>query len=60
MITDNYYLDAHDVAKITKMSYSTGTRIIRELNGKLKKQGKLTLRGRIPRKFFYREVGLDE
>jgi len=45
-------LDANDVAAIFGVSKSKAYKIISELNEKLKRMGKITVAGRISRKYF--------
>jgi prophage antirepressor-like protein len=50
--TNQMYLSAQEVASILGMSKSYGYTIIRDMNDELKKRGCITIRGKIPTKFF--------
>lgn len=53
---EKYYLTAQEVAALVPCSLSLAYRLIREWNAKLQKQGKLTIRGRINRRFFEKQM----
>ena len=53
---DVYFLNAEQVAKRMGISQPLAYRLIREWNEKLKKAGKLTIRGRVNRLFFEKEM----
>lgn len=46
------FLYAADVASILEISETTAYRLIKKLNNELKEQGKITVPGKIPRKYF--------
>jgi predicted transcriptional regulator len=46
------FLVVDDVAEILHVSQSTAYRIIRNLNNELKKEGKITVAGKISRRYF--------
>lgn len=46
------FLNADDVATIMSISMSMAYRIIQTLNGELQKDGYLTVRGKVSRKYF--------
>lgn len=54
------YINCAEVQEITGVSQSKGYEIIRRLNDELKKQGYLTLHGKVPRKYFYKRMGIEE
>nr|WP_308612323.1 DNA-binding protein [uncultured Dialister sp.] len=49
-------LNARDVAEILDVPVSRGYSIIRQLNKELKANGKLILRGRINKTYFYSRI----
>ena len=51
-----YYLSAKEVAAAIPCSMALAYKIIREMNAKLAKQGKLVIRGKINRRFFEKEM----
>ena len=53
---DKFYLTAQEVAAAIPCSMSMAYKLIRDWNEKLKKQGKLTIRGRINRRFFEKQM----
>lgn len=53
---NKFYLTAQEVAAAIPCSLSLAYRLIRDWNEKLKKQGKLTIRGRINRRFFEKQM----
>lgn len=53
-------MNAKEVAEIMDCSERHGYTIIRELNDELKSQGFIIRAGRVPRKYFYKRVGLTE
>ena len=49
---EKYYLTVDDVAKMLNVSRAKAYQIIRILNKQLEDQGKITIRGRVNRKYF--------
>jgi predicted transcriptional regulator len=49
---ESKFLVVDDVAEILHVSQSTAYRIIRNLNQELKKEGKITVAGKISRRYF--------
>ena len=47
-----YYLGAKEAAKILELSEGKVYEIFRELNAELKKNGYITVHGRVPRAYF--------
>ena len=56
MEAKSYYLSAQEVAAAIPCSLSLAYRLIRDWNEKLKKQGKLTIRGKINKRFFEKQM----
>ncbi|NJP41485.1 transcriptional regulator [Oscillospiraceae bacterium HV4-5-C5C] len=52
-------LNCEDVQKILKVPQSTAYAAIRAVNGELKEQGYLTLRGKCPAKLLYNRFGIE-
>jgi predicted DNA-binding transcriptional regulator AlpA len=52
------FVSAHEVAEVLGVSESTGYRLIREMNNELKKQGKITISGKISRRYFEEKIYL--
>ena len=52
MEVEKYYLTVDDVATILNVKRGKAYEIIRILNEQLKKKGKITIRGRVNRKYF--------
>ena len=46
------FITAPEIAEICAISVSKAYQIVRELNEQMRKQGKLTLRGKVNRRFF--------
>lgn len=53
-------MTAAEVAEIMDCSERQGYKVIAELNGELKSKGFLIRVGRVPRKYFYERLGLDQ
>jgi len=49
---ESKFLVVDEVAEILHVSQSTAYRIIRNLNNELKKEGKITVAGKISRRYF--------
>ena len=47
---------AQEVAKMLSISASTAYKLIQELNEELKQQGKITIRGKISRRYFDKKM----
>jgi predicted DNA-binding transcriptional regulator AlpA len=58
MRIESKFVDAREVADVLGVSESTGYRLIREMNLELKKQGKITIAGKISRRYFEEKVYL--
>lgn len=56
----NYYLNVKDVMEITGRKETTCYNLIRKLNKELNKMGKLTVNGKVPRKYFEERFGIGE
>ena len=54
------FMTAEEVADILGYSVGQAYKIIRELNAELKEKGYIIRNGRIPRKYFYERVGLEQ
>lgn len=55
-IQEPKFLKAADVAEIIGISESTAYRLIRTMNQELKKQGFLTVAGKVSKKYFEQKV----
>ena len=53
------FMRAADIMKIMPVSRSTAYRIIREIQQELKDQGLITIAGVIPKKYFYKRLGVS-
>ena len=53
------YLTVQDVMEITGKKTSWSSNLIRKLNDELKEKGFLISRGRIPKNYFCKRLGLD-
>lgn len=51
-------LDADDISEILGIKKTRAYSIIRELNAELKQKGKLTIRGRVNRRFFESKINI--
>ena len=56
MGNNTYYLSAKEVAAAIPCSMALAYKLIREMNAKLAKQGKIVIRGKVNRKFFEKEM----
>lgn len=56
---NQYYLDVKEIMKLTKMKQGYAYKVIRELNKELEEKGYMTVRGRVPRKYFIERMGLN-
>ena len=56
MYETSYYMTAAEVSKAIPCSLSLAYKLIREMNAKLEKQGKIVIRGKINRKFFEKQM----
>ena len=55
-----HFMTAGEVADILGYSVGQAYKVIRELNAELKEKGYIVRNGRIPRKYFYERVGLEQ
>ncbi len=53
-------LTAEQVATLCKVKIGKAYQIIRELNEELKKEGYITIRGRINKEYLLKRLGLEE
>lgn len=53
-------MNAAEVANIMDCSERHGYKLIQEMNGELKAKGYIIRAGRIPRKYFFERVGLED
>lgn len=51
MNTQNIYITAHELAEVMGVSDGHAYKLIREMNSKLKKEGYLTIAGKLPRAY---------
>lgn len=49
---ESRFYGAADVASILQVSETTAYRVIKKLNDELKKQGKITIAGKVSKKYF--------
>lgn len=56
---DKVFLNALEVAELLNVKRSRAYGIIKELNQKLEKAGKLTIRGRINRKYLMKQLDVE-
>lgn len=49
---EDKFMKAEEVAKVLGVSVSFAYKIVRQLNGELKKQGFITIAGRVNREYF--------
>lgn len=54
------YLTVQDVVDLTGKKTSWAYSLIRQLNKELEEEGYIIARGRIPARYFYKRMGLDE
>lgn len=55
-----YYMNVKDVCKILGRKESYSYALIKKMNEELKEKGYITVRGKVPRKYFYERLGLEE
>ena len=53
-------MQAPEVAALLDVSRNTAYKIIRQFNEELKAKGFYVIAGRVPRKYFYERIGLQE
>lgn len=53
---ESKFMTAEDVANTLSISKSMAYKIIQQLNGELNKQGKITIHGKISRRYFEEKV----
>lgn len=53
-------INAKEIGEIVECSEAHAYKIIRQLNDELTKKGYLTRSGRVPRKYFFERMGLDQ
>lgn len=56
MTQERYFMNAGEVAAALGVKIGMAYKLIRQWNTELKAQGKLTIRGKINRKFFERKL----
>ena len=57
---ENKILTAEQVADLCKVKLGKAYQIIRELNEELKKEGYITIRGRINKDYLLKRLGIEE
>ncbi len=55
---EQYYVTVTDVMNIMHISESMAYKIIRDCNAELKAENFITVRGKCPRAYFFKRVGL--
>ena len=58
MEDSNKYLRCKDIMERLQCSESMAYKVLKELNAELKKKGYMTLRGRVPKKYFEERFNL--
>lgn len=53
---DDTFMDVNDIIEVTKMSEAYAYKLIKTLNEELDKQGFITIRGRVSKKYFEERV----
>lgn len=53
-------INAQEVASILGIKQSAAYNIIREYNKKLKEAGKITIRGKLNRKYFFKQLDVSD
>ena len=53
---DDTFMDVNDIMELTKMSEAYAYKLIKTLNEELDKQGFITIRGRVSKKYFEERV----
>lgn len=53
---DDTFMDVNDIMEVTKMSEAYAYKLIKTLNEELDKQGFITIRGRVSKKYFEERV----
>lgn len=56
-IMEKMYITAKDIVGITGVCLNQAYTIIRKLNAELEKKGMITIRGKVPRKYFAERTG---
>ncbi len=56
----NHFITAKEVSQIMECSESYAYKLVKKLNDELKKEGYITRCGRVPRKYFYERVGIED
>lgn len=57
---ENKILTAEQVADLCKVKIGKAYQIIREINEELKKEGFITIRGRVNKKYLLKRLGIEE
>lgn len=57
-VEQSRFMDADEVAHVLGCSRTTAYRIIKQLNEQLRKDGKITLAGKVSRRYFEQRVAL--
>ena len=57
---ENKILTAEQVADLCKVKIGKAYQIIRELNEELKKEGYITIRGRVNKDYLLKRLGIEE
>lgn len=55
-MAESLMYSAQDVAAMLCVSTSKAYKVIKKLNAELEQQGKLTIRGKIPRRYFDKKI----
>lgn len=56
---EDYYMTVDDVAQALKVSKSFAYKVIRTMNGELKKQGFFTISGKVSKQYFLEKTCYD-
>lgn len=56
---NNYYIFCKEVMEILNVKEAKAYKIIRQMNDELEKKGFIVVAGRVPRKYFFKRVGVE-
>ena len=58
IMPDKLFLQAEDIMEIMGIARSTAHKLIRDLNSELRKNGYITIQGKVPTKYYFERFGL--
>lgn len=53
-----YFLEAKDVSELLNIAVSTAYKVMQDLNDELKRDGYITISGKVSKKYFYKRMKL--